>query len=104
MSLLFSLLALTGADPLWLDQWSGVIPGLLAFSAARDVPALRVPSLAIIGGNDWITPVALTRGYAARLKAPAKRLVQLPRAGHYVHLDEPAAFQRAIREMFVGRE
>jgi proline iminopeptidase len=93
-----------GANPRWWDQWSGVIPGLLAFKAGRDVPALAVPYLAIVGGEDWITPAALTRAYAARLKAPVKRIVTLPSAGHYAHLDDPAAFQRAIHAMFVTRE
>lgn len=94
------LCARIAASPNWWQQWHGIIPGVLQFNAPRDVPELKRPYLAIVGSNDWVCPADLTRAYVRGLRAPSKRLVVLNGAGHYAHLDQPRAFQAAIRAAF----
>jgi pimeloyl-ACP methyl ester carboxylesterase len=90
-------------DPNWWHQWSGLIPGILQFNAAREVPVLRTPYTAIVGSNDWITPAQLTKEYVARLNAPSKRFLLVEGAGHYAHLDKPQEVQQLILEAFGGK-
>lgn len=89
-----------GPAPNWWHQWSGLIPGILKFNAVHDVPKLRVPYIAIVGENDWITPAQLTRAYVAGLEAPSKTFFMIKGAGHYAHLDKPLAIQQLILEGF----
>ena len=91
-----SLCALVAPHPNWWGQWNAVIPGVLAFDARRDVPSLDVPYLAISGAEDWICPAALVAAYADGLSAPSKDMLVIEGAGHYAHLDAPAAFQAAV--------
>lgn len=87
------------ADPQWWSQWNNVLPGVLEFNAARDVPQLEIPYIAIVGSNDWITPGLLTRQYFDALIAPEKRFIEIPGAQHYTFLDKPHEFQQAVRTL-----
>lgn len=90
---------LIGESPLWWARWHRALPGIVGFRALRDVPRLEMPYIAIVGENDWVTPAALIEQYQAALHAPAKRLVRLPAAQHYAHLDDPAGFQSAVLQL-----
>ena len=68
-------------------------------SRADSTPTLRevrVPTLVVGGDEDVLTPVAeaesLQRGIAG------SRLVVIPQAGHLSNLENPPAFERALRE------
>lgn len=89
------------ANPRWWSQWHNVIPGVLGFNAARDVPELEVPYVAIVGSDDWITPKALIQDYYEALDAPQKRYIEIPGAQHYTFLDRPHEFQQAVRTLLL---
>jgi pimeloyl-ACP methyl ester carboxylesterase len=85
----------------WFGEWHNLIPGIVGFDAERDVPELKVPFLAIVGTNDWVSPAVLVKEYEEKLIAPKKQFVAIENAGHYTHFDSPAEFQRAIKEAWV---
>jgi pimeloyl-ACP methyl ester carboxylesterase len=57
--------------------------------------AENVPSLIVWGERDPIIPVA--HGRRAHELIPASRLVVIPGAGHFPHVDDPEAFLDALR-------
>ncbi|HEU4732977.1 MAG TPA: alpha/beta hydrolase [Kofleriaceae bacterium] len=62
------------------------------------VPALPVPVVIFVGGNDhWVPPEA-SIAYFDALIAPSKQLVRFEHSGHEVFVDEPAKFDAAMRE------
>ncbi|MEO8366582.1 MAG: alpha/beta hydrolase [Pseudoxanthomonas sp.] len=87
------------ADPRWWSQWKNVLPGVIEFNAQREVPELKVPYVAIVGSDDWITPKALIRQYYGTLVAPQKHYIEIPGAQHYAFLDKPHEFQQAVRTL-----
>lgn len=90
--------------PQWWHNWNLALRGIVAFDAARDVPKLAMPYLAIIGDDDWVTPEPLLVDYVAKLDAPAKRFVRLTGAQHYAFLDKPAEFQQALRLLLTPQD
>jgi pimeloyl-ACP methyl ester carboxylesterase len=73
-----------------------------ALRALRDRPDARpglaviaVPTLVIVGQEDVLTPPALSEALAAAI--PGARLVVLEGAGHISNLEQPEAFNRALR-------
>ncbi len=56
------------------------------------------PALLIAGEKDGATPEAMRQMQQA---LPGSRYVELPGAGHISNLDQPALFNRALRE-FLG--
>lgn len=58
------------------------------------LPAVTVPTLAIVGEEDDLTPVAESRAIADAV--PGARLVVIPRAGHLANLEQPEAFNQAL--------
>lgn len=85
----------------WFGEWHKLIPGIVGFDAERDVPELKVPFLAIVGSNDWVSPAALVKEYEEKLIAPSKKFITINDAGHYAHFDDPKEIERAIREAWV---
>ena len=72
-------------------------PGGQRVSAAdRLYLAEHLPTLLIWGERDSLIPVA--HGRAAAQLIPGSRLIVYPKAGHYAHRDEPAAFAKALIE------
>ena len=70
-------------------------PGGQRVSAAdRLYLAAHLPTLLIWGERDSLIPVA--HGRAAAELIPGSKLIVYPKAGHYPHRDEPAAFARAL--------
>lgn len=57
---------------------------------------VRVPTLVLWGEHDAVTPRALSEELEAGI--PGARLVMIPDAGHISNLDNPAAFNCALRE------
>jgi 3-oxoadipate enol-lactonase len=81
------------ADP------EGVARALLALRDRPDSTAslasIEVPVLAIAGAEDEITPVAEARSISEGVAHG--RLVVIPGAGHLSNLEDPAAFNEALR-------
>ena len=86
----------------WFDEWRNLIPGIVGFDAERDVPELKVPFLAIVGTNDWVSPAVLVKRYEEMLIAPSKAFIEIKHAGHYAHFDDPTEFQRIIEEAWLS--
>jgi 3-oxoadipate enol-lactonase len=57
---------------------------------------IKVPIQIIVGADDQGTPVAMSQ--AIHENAPGSRLDILPQAAHLSNIEQPAAFDRALRE------
>jgi pimeloyl-ACP methyl ester carboxylesterase len=66
------------------------------FDVRDRLPGLRVPTLVLTGTEDRLTP--LTRGRFLADTIPGARLVEVPAAGHFPQLEQPAPVNAAIRE------
>ena len=64
------------------------------------IEALKVPTLVVVGEEDSLTPVEESRKMAAA--NPGTKLVIVPRAGHLANLEDPEAFNAALKD-FLGR-
>ncbi|HEY7592935.1 MAG TPA: alpha/beta hydrolase [Actinophytocola sp.] len=74
---------------------------LATWSAADRLPAIRVPTLVVVGARDRITHPAQTRRIARRI--PGAEVVELPRSGHFPWLEEPDRFATAVRGWLADR-
>lgn len=81
----------------------GIADGLAGLAARADQTSLlreiRVPTLVVCGEEDVLTPPA--EAQALHAAVPGSRLVLVPRAGHLANLEQPEAFNAALRE-FLG--
>ena len=66
------------------------------FDARERLAAIRMPTLVVTGTEDRLTPVSLGRALADSLAAA--RLMEVPGAGHFPQLEQPARVNAAIRE------
>ncbi len=77
----------------------GVVGGFMALASRTDTtPALskvKVPTLVIVGEKDEVTPLAAAQ--SIQEKIPGAQLVVIPNAGHLSNLENPAEFNRALR-------
>ncbi len=60
---------------------------------------ISVPTLVVWGAKDGLTRPKYGRAYAKQIGGA--RFTEIPRAGHYPHLEQPGAFKRKI-EKFLG--
>jgi len=78
---------------------AGVVAALKAMAArpdsTADLAGIDVPTLVVVGGEDRITPPDDARAIAAAV--PGAGLVVVPGAGHLSNLEEPGAFNAALR-------
>ena len=72
--------------------------GLDDFDAIAQIPRLEVPVFLFSGRHDWNTPYPLVEEWAAALEAPHVEIVWFDEAGHFVPIEAPEAFQRALIE------
>ena len=76
--------------------------GILAQRDSRvldSLPTIRVPTLILVGAND--TPFLAAADVMAA-KIPKATKVVLADAGHASNVDQPAAFDRAMRDFLAG--
>jgi len=83
----------------------GVIGAQLGMAERPDstpiLPTINVPTLAVFGDQDVITP-AETEGRSLAAAIPGAELVIIPNAGHLASLEQPGVFNVTIRE-FLAR-
>jgi len=79
-----------------------------ALKALRDRPdanpglgAIAAPTLVLVGRDDMLTPPAKSEEMASRI--PNARLVVIDGAGHLSNLEQPAAFNAALRSFLQSR-
>jgi pimeloyl-ACP methyl ester carboxylesterase len=68
----------------------------LSFSIGERLADVQAPALVLVGEEDRVTPPFLSEDLAKRIRAA--RLVRLPHAGHISNAEQPADFNRAVRE------
>jgi 3-oxoadipate enol-lactonase len=82
----------------------GVAAALHGLASRPDVtgllPAIRVPTLVMVGEHDAISPVDEMRSMAQAI--PDSRFVVIPGAGHVPPMESPSAFN-AVLEQFVDQ-
>jgi pimeloyl-ACP methyl ester carboxylesterase len=66
------------------------------FDLMTRVKDIRVPTLAVCGADDRLTPVKYHQFLAAQISGC--RLTIIERAGHWVFWEQPEAFTRTVRE------
>jgi pimeloyl-ACP methyl ester carboxylesterase len=78
----------------------GVVLGDLracdVFDVIARIGAVRVPTLALCGEEDQLTPPKFARFFGETIAGA--RVVVIPGAGHFVQLEQPEATTRALRE------
>jgi pimeloyl-ACP methyl ester carboxylesterase len=72
--------------------------GLDDFDALTQIRRLEVPVYFFAGRHDWNTPYPLVEEWAATLQAPHVEIVWFDGAAHFVPIEAPEAFQRALIE------
>jgi pimeloyl-ACP methyl ester carboxylesterase len=72
---------------------------LTTFDRRADLPRLAMPVLLIAGEVDEAAPLKTMRRMAETI--PGARLVVIPRANHFAHLEKPAEFRAALRPFLV---
>jgi pimeloyl-ACP methyl ester carboxylesterase len=70
------------------------------FDVMSRLDEIRLPTLVIVGEDDRLTPPKYAE-FLARGIAGAE-LARIPRAGHFVSLEQPAEVNRAIRDFLGG--
>jgi 3-oxoadipate enol-lactonase len=82
----------------------GIIGAQLGMAQRPDstsvLSTITVPTLAIFGAEDVITP-AETEGRGLAAAIPGAKLVVIPNAGHLSNLEQPPAFNAAVREFLL---
>jgi pimeloyl-ACP methyl ester carboxylesterase len=63
--------------------------------------AISVPALIVSGDED---EACLEAALLMKRSIPASRLLMLPRTGHTINLEEPAAFNQALLEFFLAAD
>ena len=82
----------------------GISDALAGLAARADATALlseiRVPTLFLVGEEDGISTPAEMEGLHRQVKGST--FVKLPRAGHLANLEDPRAFNGAVRELLAS--
>jgi 3-oxoadipate enol-lactonase len=77
----------------------GIANAALGLGARDDstptLAALRVPTLVLVGEEDTLTPPSESEAMARAI--PGADLAVIPGAGHLANLENPAAYQAALR-------
>jgi pimeloyl-ACP methyl ester carboxylesterase len=79
-----------------MDSWDALYPREQDIDLRRDVPELRIPAY-FVQGEDEMRGLSVPFGeWYAGLRAPVKRLVTIPGAGHRAMFEEPDRFTGAL--------
>lgn len=66
----------------------------------RWLPRIRIPTAFVWGGADKVASAEYGRRYAAAI--PGSEFMVVDGAGHFVHIEQPAVFARAVRQVAVA--
>jgi 3-oxoadipate enol-lactonase len=84
------------------QRLDGIVSALAALRDRPDakpgLPLLRVPTLIIVGEEDAITPPVMAETLHTGING--SKLIRIPGAGHLSNLEQPDAFNTAVREFF----
>jgi len=88
----------TAVDELQVDAYLGCLQSLATHDAFDELPRVEVPTLVIAGGQDRLTPPAVTHQLARHL--PNSRITLVPRAQHPVFLEYPDLVNLQLEQFF----
>ena len=71
--------------------------GLIEWSSFEFLPRLQCPTLVLHGAEDQLVPPQNGRLLAAAI--PGAELIELERASHWVHTDQPEQTEAAINAL-----
>ena len=76
----------------------------LADAQAAPVERIEAPALLVTGDEDGVAPPQAVRAMAERLhRAASKRVVVLPRCGHWTPIERPEECQRELRDFLAAQ-
>jgi pimeloyl-ACP methyl ester carboxylesterase len=70
--------------------------------AATRLVQIRVPTLVIVGDGEM--PALAEKGEYVARTIPGARHVVIPGAGHFVNIEQPAAYTRVVSEWLAEQE
>jgi pimeloyl-ACP methyl ester carboxylesterase len=70
------------------------------FDVRAELPRLRLPTLIVVGRDDRLTPPKLAAELGTII--PHAQLLEIPDAGHFPQLEQPAALTAALRAFLRG--
>jgi pimeloyl-ACP methyl ester carboxylesterase len=71
------------------------------FDLTEQMQTIRVPTLIMTGDEDW---PCLEPGILMKKHIPTAALVVMPNAGHTINLEDPAAFNQHLSELFLSAD
>lgn len=74
---------------------------LFSHTLLHAVPAYEVPVFYILGDRDFQAPQPIASQYFDSVQAPAKKKYIIQDAGHFMMLDQPAAYREILAEISV---
>ncbi len=81
------------------ESYIKTIEATTSFDRSRELDKITVPTLLIFGEHDPLTPPTLGRQFADRIKG--SEFVVIPKAGHLINIEQPEAFNKALRAFLV---
>ncbi|WP_127502482.1 alpha/beta fold hydrolase [Actinoplanes solisilvae] len=85
-----------------LDTWDVLYPRMQEIDLRRDAPSLPVPAWFVMGGDEMRGLRVLFDDWYALLRAPTKKLVDVPGAGHAVLFEQPGRFVEVLDDVLAG--
>ena len=73
-----------------------LLPDQMSSDLAANASRIGTAFFVVQGRDDVITPTAAAVDYFNRVKAPYKKLVLIPQAGHFAYMTAPDAFLKAL--------
>lgn len=70
-----------------------------SFDLREELRTIDVPTLVVVGDDDFICGPACADSIVGAL--PNSRLVTIPEAGHFVYVEQPAAFRAALTDFLL---
>ncbi|MCY1138971.1 alpha/beta hydrolase [Actinoplanes sp. Pm04-4] len=85
-----------------LDTWSVLYPRMQGIDLRRDAPSLPVPAWFLMGGNEMRGLRVVFDDWYAQLRAPSKKLVVVPGAGHAALFEQPDRLVEVLDDALAG--
>ena len=82
------------------DTYRRAVHLLTTFDRRKELAAIKIPTLVLAGSEDKTAPPAVMEKMASRI--PGAQYVLLQGCGHLGPMDQPAAFNDALRSFLIG--
>lgn len=82
------------------ESYIKTVEATTLYERVADLTTVKVPTQVIVGDEDKLTPVAMSRRMAEAI--PGARLDVIADAGHLSNIEQPAAFNAVLREFLDG--